>query len=301
MSEKRRPTPPILAAVGLSLLLAACSGAGADPSPTAPGASPTPAASDSDDLEHETGATDVLLRYEDGGGFMMAEFAATMVPHFTLYGDGTVIFRDPSDEAPPAEGSVFKAGPLKVAKLTEEQIQDLLKYALDEGGLAGARAQYTNDTVADASTTTFTISAEGQTKTVSIYALGLELEGMADAAPRAAFLKLAETLVTIDEGGTVSATPYVPTAYRGVLLEAPGIVAPDTRDWPWDDIAVEDFVVDPDPNGMQLPTRVMTAEEIEAIGIDDYEGGFQNMVVRAPGGGATYTFSLRPLLPDESK
>ena len=34
----------------------------------------------------------------------MPAFTAAAVPHFTLYGDGTVIFRNPMAEAPPAEG-----------------------------------------------------------------------------------------------------------------------------------------------------------------------------------------------------
>ena len=40
----------------------------------------------------------MILRYEEGGGFMMAGFIATQAPIFTLYGDGTVIFRNPALE-----------------------------------------------------------------------------------------------------------------------------------------------------------------------------------------------------------
>ena len=80
----------------------------------------------------------------------MPAFTAAAVPHFTLYGDGTVIFRNPMLEPPPAEGSVFKMNPLRTAKLSEEQIQDLLMLALTEGGLAVARPEYRNDMVADA-------------------------------------------------------------------------------------------------------------------------------------------------------
>jgi len=45
------------------------------------------------------------------------------VPHFTLYGDGTVIFRNPMLEAPQPQGSVFLMNPLRTAKLTEAQTQ----------------------------------------------------------------------------------------------------------------------------------------------------------------------------------
>jgi hypothetical protein len=304
MSDERRLFLPIVAVSALSLVLIACSGGGATPSPAASdGQSGTPTAApsaDDDALEHETGATDILLRYEEGGGFMMPAFAVTMVPHFTLYGDGTIVFRDPSEEAPPAEGSIFKSTSLKTAKLSEEQIQDLLKLALDEGGLAQARAEYTNDMIADASTAIFTIIAGGQTKTVNVYALGLDMEGMEDAAARKAFLGLAETLTKIDEGGIVTATDYVPTGYRGILMESPGVVAPDIRAWPWADIEVADFQPDPDPNKLQFPHRVMTPAEIEALGVEGFEGGFMNMIVEGDGA-MTYTFSVRPLLPDETQ
>jgi hypothetical protein len=43
----------------------------------------------------------------------------------------------------------------------------------------------------------------------------------------------------------------------------------------------------------------MTPAEIEELGIDGYEGGFQGMLMTGPDG-KTYGFSLRPLLPEES-
>jgi hypothetical protein len=267
--------------------------------PASPGPSAAPSvAPDSDVIEHKTGATDILLRYEEGGGFIMPAFTAAAVPHFTLYGDGTVIFRNPMAEPPPAEGSVFKMNPLRTARLSEDQIQELLLLALGEGGLAVARENYTNDMIADAGTAIFTIEAGGIKKTVSVYALGLEMEGVADGPARAAFKKLADRLTDFDQGGTIETDVYEPEAYRGVLFEAPGIVAADVRDWPWPDIKPGDFTPDPDPNGNQFPARRMTIEEVDALGIKDYQGGFQNLVLKTSDG-KTWTFSLRPLLPGE--
>ena len=49
-----------------------------------------------------------------------------------------------------------------------------------------------------------------------------------------------------------------------------------------------------------LPTRVMTAEELAVLGIDGFEGGFQGMTLVDPDDPAkTYSFGVRPLLPDE--
>ena len=172
------------------------------------------ASSNPDTIEHKTGATDILLRYEEGGGFMMPAFTAAAVPHFTLYGDGTVIFRNPMVEVPPAEGSVFKMNPLRTAKLSEAQIQELLLLALSEGGLAVARPNYTNDMIADASTAVFTIEAGGIKKVVSVYALGLEMEGVADPrrAPRSRSSPIASPTSTRAARSRPTSTSPWPTA-----------------------------------------------------------------------------------------
>lgn len=309
MSYHPRRAASLLLTPALAIVLVACSAsAGASGPPTGPTGSPEPATSGSpsgaslppDAIDHKTGATDVVLRYEDGGGFMIAGFAATAIPHFTLYGDGTVIFRNPMLEGPPAEGSVFKSNPMRTAKLSEEQIQALLLLALDDGGLANARPNYSNDMVADASTTIFTIEAGGTKKTVSIYALGMDNANMADGPALVAFKKLADLLADFDQGGTVATDVYHPEAYRGVLFEAPGIEAADVRNWPWPDLTPADFKPSADPNGVQFPHRTMTPAEIDLLEITDYEGGFQNAVVRDPDG-KLYTFSLRPLLPGETE
>ena len=306
MSHHPRRTASPLLTSALAILVAACSAAGgASPAPASPGSSAAPsvapaATTNPDSIEHKTGATDILLRYEEGGGFIMPAFTAASVPHFTLYGDGTVIFRNPMAEVPPAEGSVFKMNPLRTAKLSEAQIQELLLLALGEGGLAVARPNYTNDMIADASTAIFTIEAGGIKKTVSVYALGLEMEGVADGPARAAFKKLADRLTDFDQGGTIATDVYEPQAYRGVLFEAPGIEAPDVRVWPWPDLTPADFKPDADPNGNQFPHRTMTPAEIDLLKVTDYQGGFQNLVLNDPDG-KPYTFSLRPLLPGENK
>jgi hypothetical protein len=304
MSHHPRRTASLLFTSAFAIIVAACSAAGASPAPVSPGSSTAPsvapaATTDPDAIEHKTGATDILLRYEEGGGFMMAAFTAAAVPHFTLYGDGTVIFRNPMAEAPPAEGSVFKMNPLRTAKLSEAQIQELLLLALGEGGLAVARPNYSNDMVADASTAIFTIEAGGIKKTVSIYALGLEVEGVPDGPARVQFKKLADRLADFDQGGTIPTDVYQPEAYRGVLFEAPGIEAADVRAWPWANIKPGDFTPDADPNANQFPHRTMTPAEIDLLKITDYQGGFQNLVLTDPDG-KPYTFSLRPLLPGET-
>ena len=290
----------------LVMSVAACTGSGAGASPpasTGGSGAPTETPEDSPTfgaIEHPTGPTDVVLRYEEGGGFVMPAFFATQAPSFTLYGDGTIIFRNQIQDPLEPVGSVFLSHPFKTARLTEEQIQDLLTSALGEFGLGAARPNYPNDMVADAGTAVFTVNAGGMAKTVSIYALGLEVDGVPDPAARVGFARLAERLKTIDSGGVFATAPYVPERYRGVLLEGqPGV--PDSRAWPWPDIAPADFVSNPDPNAFQFPTRIMSPEEIATLGIEPFQGGFQGLTLFGPDDGKVYSFSLRPLLPDETE
>ena len=222
----------------------------------------------------------------------------TLVPPFTLYGDGTVIFRNPMLEPPPAMGPVFLRNPMRTTKLDEQQIQDLLEFAITEGGLGAAKLQYDNPMVADAGMSIFTIKAGGLDKTVNVYALGLNDGGVPDLPARVQFQKLAERLTNFDQNGTFATDVYVPPAYRGVLLDTGGFPGEAPIEWPWDTITPADFKGDV-ANG-ELPTRVMTPEESAALGIDGIEGGFEGLTINDPEDPAkTYSFWIRPLLPGE--
>lgn len=298
-----KPLRPITI-VALIVLVAACSGGGAGVSSGASsGASGSPpeTPADSPDLgaiDHPTGPTDVVLRFEEGGGFLMPAFLATQAPSFTLYGDGTIIFRNQLLDPLEPVGSVSPMHPFRTARLTEDQVQDLLTSALGEFGLGVARPDYPNDLVADAGTAVFTVNAGGLKKTISIYALGLESEGTPDATARDAFAKLAERLQNIDDGGAFATAEYEPERYRAILLEGqPGV--PDAKSWPWADIAPSDFVSNGDSNAFQLPGRVLSAEEVEILGIEPFSGGFGGLTLLGPDDGKVYSLSLRPLLPDE--
>lgn len=305
MPNLLRSTP----ALALIILVAACSGSSwTSPAPAASGgSSPSPAASPSDSpadfgaIEHATGATDIVLRYDQGGGFVAPSFTVSQTPIFTLYGNGTVVFRNPVLEWPVPDGSVIRQNPLRTAKLSEDQIQELLKYALGEGALGIARAQYDFDRVADASTATFTIEAGGIKKTVSVYALGMDTQGVPDGAARAAFARLADRLGDFDQGGSIETDVYQPAGYRGILMDGTGMIGPDVRPWPWKDITPADFKGPADPNAFQTATRTLTPAEVTLLGISDSEGGFSNYITNGAGDGKSYSLAIRPLLPDETE
>ena len=303
MSKLRRLAP----LVG-SLLLVACGASASSSPPTSPGASDAPSGSPdasptTGEIVHPTGATDIVLRMEEGGGFVPVEFNAANAPIFTLYGDGVVVFKALTEFFPePGPDGLVRGEPYRTAKLDEDQVQDLLSFALGAGGLAAARNNYGNDMVMDASTTTFTISTGDATKKVEIYALGIPQEGDPDAVAREAFNGLAERLRDFDEGGSIPTDEFVPAGYRTVLIEREaGNITPLPVAWPWPDLTLEDFAFDINAAGaLQMPHRAMTPEEVALAGLGEVTGGLQGLTVMGPDE-KFYSVVIRPLLRDETE
>ena len=267
----------------------------ARPSPDASAsASPVPTASPvTGSLDHPTGADEIVFRFTEGGGFVPMGFFATEAPQFTIYGDGTVIFRD-GTPAPDPDDTVFREPPFKIATLTEAELQDFLDHALGEGGLGAAKPSYTGPG-ADLPTATFTINAGGRAKSVSVMALGADREDGPDTPVVDALAALGEKIRAFDrevDGEVI----WTPERWRGVLT--PDAVAPP-RAWPWPDIAPADFVQRPERDAPQFPIRTMTSAEIDLLDLEDIEGGFSGLALSGPDDKA-YLFALRPLFPDES-
>jgi hypothetical protein len=287
-----------LLALALTTLLAACNaGPGASPSPSGPLPTPSPTPSPTfgpNDISHPTGRTDIVLRMEQGGGFVPFGFLFTQSPSFTLYGDGTIIFK-PLDNrgGDPFGGQAML--PWLVGHMTEADIQALLNFALTTGRLANARANYDNPMVADASSTFFNINAGGEEKVVAIYALGLD-DGP-DRADRAGFSALAEVLNDfanqsgLDLGEVVA---YEPELYKVLLMEGFGEPVGQVLDWPWDDLTLADWPQAEEPDGR---IKMLDAEHIAKL-MEVPNGGHVGIWVRASDG-TTVQFGVRPLLPDE--
>src|SRR4051794_22095504 len=87
--------------------------------------------SDADAIAHPTGPTDIVLRVGDEGGFMMMEAVMSRVPRFTLYGDGRALIAQDATTAKGQAGINGAPGQvLTETRLTEAQVQDLLRFAL---------------------------------------------------------------------------------------------------------------------------------------------------------------------------
>jgi hypothetical protein len=244
-------------------------------------------------VEHPTGAADVVLRIESGGGFMPFGFLATQAPNFTLYGDNTVIFRPTTDPG----GTGFP--PFVKAVMNAQQVDALLTFALTQGHLSAARESYVIGGIADAPTTYFKIDAGGVKKQVGVYGLGITTgQPNPDAADFAAFAKLADVLngfeAEVRRGQVVSADTYVPEQYRAILIESQGMEG--RNPWPWTDLKVTDFKVDPDQSSTRL--AAITAEQAAKVATVP-SGGAPGIPIASPDGKMTFSLSLRPMLPGD--
>jgi hypothetical protein len=241
-------------------------------------------------LEHPTGATDIVLRVAESGGFVPIEFTATYAPSFTLYGDGTVVFRDGQAVPPEPVGNVMRSVPFRTVRLGEKAVQAILEDALGQGALGVATGPYMG-MGADIPSTTFTINVGGKSKEVTVVGLSPDLHPN-DRLIVGALSRLGDKLRLF--GNSVAAQPYVPAAYRGVLIPVDQPFGPVIA-WPWPDITPDEFA---SGENEFLLTRTMTLAEVATLGINGAEGGLQGLAVQKAG--QIYTFALRPLLPDEA-
>jgi len=252
-------------------------------------------------LEHTTGATDVLFRFDHSPDFAVGDLVGELFqpgPEFTIYGDGTVIFRDESSAGPPSPSRIVRARPFMIAHLEEDQVQAFLRFALDEGGLWDACERYETQDVDVSSWATLTVHAAGIDKRVEYAGYG-------------PFGALYERIGAFG-GANPTAVVWVADRYWGNLLDAsvfqfigdgvtPGLAESGTVAWPWPGIAPADFVGRDEGGWIGHPRRVMSAAEAAVHGLSDNGGVVQRVYLEGPGtADALYYFSLWPMQPDET-
>jgi len=214
---------------------------------------------------------------------------------FTLFGDRTAVFVSRQ-----AFGTNSTQLELAKAQLSPEQANQLIAFALDEGGLATAHGYYPGPSISDADNTVFELHLDGDDKVVTAYALDSSDENAPDRAERAALAGLEARLANFETevaaGGATSLGEFVPEAYLVTLDEPFGPEpGPDgTRPWPWDDLSPDDFH---DTNAEGDRTRVLTADQAAQIAEPPLSAPNDYYVVAPDGGYAL--IRLRPLLPDE--
>jgi hypothetical protein len=253
-------------------------------------------------IVHPTGADELVLRVEVGGGFVPVEFVLTQIPSFSLYGDGRIITLGPQIEIYPGPALPN----LLVTHISEEGVQRILQAARD-AGLLGPDRQYDYPGVADAATTTFTLVAEGSTHVTSAYALGESFnDGLLkedELHGRRALLdfqaRLSDLRSWLPEGSVGEETPFEFDELRiFVRPEAPQS-EPELEQrpvtWPLpDDLASFGAPVEISP---ELRCGTVDGDELQQV-LD--RAAEANTLTPWLSGGKPYSLIFRPLLSDES-
>jgi hypothetical protein len=230
----------------------------------------------------------ILLQMDVSPGFVPEVVRQLSTPSFTLYGDGTAIYR-------PQGGTFDAPPPLQQAQLSEAQIEALIGFALGAGGIAAADAVYDDMFVTDQPTTIFLLDAYGVDKTVSVYALGFPpLEPGPNDADLARLTRLGATLSDFDAwvaaGGATAEGDYQPTEYLATI--AP--VSPDdtstAAEWPVGEVTLIT------PAELSNALVVLTPEQVAQV-TDVPTGGF-SAIYETPDGGRV-SVTIRPMLPGE--
>jgi hypothetical protein len=298
------PAGLVPAGLVLAALLVACTGqaglpaggggdgTGAGAQTTAPVASDAPSQVDADAIDHPTGASDIVLRVGEEGGFMMMEGVMSRMPAFTLYGDGRVIVAQVPNAKAQAGPNGAPQQVLTETRLTEDQVQDLLRFALFDGMLGVSKEEFPV-TLMDVPTTVFELHAGGVDKTVKVTGVGMDPQPGPDAAVLRALGQLAARLGSISGG-----TPYDAPASLAILAETEPAPGSAVADWPWPDLAPAAFVVPPPDDPFGFTSHLLTDAEATAIGIDN--GGSADPATYRAANGKTYVVVVRPALPEEA-
>lgn len=286
----------VIAALAVSSLITGCGFADGTTSTT--GTTGTTGAG-SDSIDYPSGADDLVFRVELGGGLVPIETIFTNLPMLSVYGDGRVITQGPI--------AAIYPGPalpnLQVAKLSPAGMQRLLAAARD-AGLFETGVDYGQPAVADGSTTTITIAANGKVFETSIYFLAAE--NASDGAFSDAQVKRRMRVVDFqaklgDLAGWLGDElgPEEPFEWQALsILIMPGDagsvdpsgIEPRIVDWPLADLAT---LGELHPQGRRA---VITGVDLETLRPLVHQA---DTLTFWKSGGAVYSQLLRPLLPDE--
>ena len=285
----RTRTLPI-ALLAMALLVSACGRFNDDPGPGSGG------------IDHPTGADQRVLRVATGGGFVPLEYNLRSIAGISIYGDGRMIVEGPMIEIYPGPALPN----LQVSHLSEDAIQAILQQAR-AASLLGADATYDYPCVTDLPTTTFTVTADGKTHTVSAYALGFT-EGAessadcpgVDAEARAKLFdfqtKMGDLRSWLPEGSIGQEEQFEPSEMRIYVQPYrgdPELTQPQA-DWPLAR-SLEAFG-DEDPNFADLRCGVIGGDDLKKL---LPQARSANELTPWTSEGGEFSLIFRPLLPDE--
>ena len=248
-------------------------------------------------ITHPTGAGAVVLRVTTGGGFVPAEYNLRAMPSFTLYGDGTII-------VPGAVIQIFPGpalSPLVRSKLSETQMQALLKRARQAGLLAPGRIDYGDMGeigVADAPTTTLRVNAGGRSVVRHAYALGIAAgSGRLSPEKVKARQALARFVAKLPQG--LAGGRYVPHALAAYVGPFRGQPQPGAGKVVWPlkrDLATAGKRAS---NGLNYRCMLVSGKAATTLLATLRKANEQSRWTMPANPGRTWQLIVRPLLPDQ--
>ena len=236
-------------------------------------------------IDHPTDPAAIVLRMTTGGGFVPVEIAFMETPVFTLYGNNVAIFRPASV----TNDITDPLAPYFCAQLRPDEVDELLAFALDQGGLRTADELYADPFIADAPNTLFTFDADGVSNEIMVQALGFNPDAP-DAEAREQFEALAD-LLTDYEPEVDAAEPYQVELYRGLLSDVWTENPATPLSWPWDDLSPDDFIGEGFDSTYLLPDQVAQVAVVPS--------GGQGFILLLLPDGTLRSLTVSPLLPDQ--
>ena len=254
--------------------------------------------------EPSSDGADLVVSIEVGGGFTMPGFDFRNPPQAVVYADGTTFSQGAVTAIYPGPAVT----PIVTGTISDDAITQILA-AAEEAGLTEGGLDVGQPPIADASTTTITISVDGVTHVTEVYALGLAsprpadgelpddgalpgdeaMPGVTDEQAQVRqgvfdFTQLVSELVTAGEEDM-----WQPDRYRVLPLD-PGMLGgqemdPATIEWPFPDI---DLVA-----GECVPVTGVDADVFRGLLEDATE------ITRWSDDGDVWALSVRPVLPHE--
>ena len=248
-------------------------------------------------IAHAPGANELVMQVTTGGGFVPIEYQVTLVPEFSLYGDGRVIVPGPQIEIYPRPALPN----IQTTVVPEKSVQAMLTAARG-AGLFDPAFDYGQPSVADGPTTTLVINADSATNRSAIYALTVAGAGGLTEKQRQARKGVSNLIGDL--------TVVSPFASGEVVWESFAFSALAVYSAP----AGDDPVDAPAANHLDWPLG-----DLSALGEPVQNGGLRKMVVSGAdleelrplleqateltawrSGGVDYRLLLRPLLPGEA-
>jgi hypothetical protein len=252
-------------------------------------------------IDHPAGARELILRVHVGGGFVPVDYTLREIPFFSIYGDGRLVTLGPQIEIYPGPALPN----LQVTHISEEGIQAILEAARD-AGLFGPDIHHDHPGIADASTTTFTVVAEGRSHVISAYALGFDDQptGLISEEERRARQKLNDFQMKLSDlrswlppGSVSEEEPFGFDELRIFVRD----------DAPQDDALPQNELRWPLSPGLgefgsALPDLDIRCGSVQGADLDALRPLAQEANELTPwrNDGHFYGLILRPLLPDES-